>query len=400
MTTRKTRKRGNGEGTVYEDKARSRPDRRVWRISVSLPDGRRRSERYVGPKREALKVRDRLQTEAEATGTGPRAPRGARRAWTVGTWLSYWQTSVIGARKGRHGTGISRKTLNREAWAAAEIQRALGSRSLRTLTSEDVEEFLGQRAAGIGVERRPWSAGSCQDVKNLLARALDVAINRGHAPAPNKARYAAIPGHARLAEEQFSLMPAEARELYRAARADGSAAALVIAFELTTGMRPGEVRRLHWGHVDLEQATARIIRAHAKTPSSVRTVSLAPPALAVLRQAASAAELRRRDPAAHVFPGMLRSPCVTERALIEKLNELCLELGITVDPDEPRAPHPHEMRHTFASLLADRGITTRILAGILGDQPETVDRTYTHNLKTVQGEAEAVDVSALFGEAS
>ena len=88
---------------MYEDRERSRPEARVWRVVVVGPDGRRRSERVRGSKREAFDVRDRLRTEAAATVTAsglPRPPRGGR-TWTVETWLEYWKMHGRG-RPGGH----------------------------------------------------------------------------------------------------------------------------------------------------------------------------------------------------------------------------------------------------------------------------------------------------------
>ena len=401
MTAPRGSKRANGEGTVYLDKARSKPGAKVWRAVVVGPDGRRRSERVTGSKADGFALRDRLRREVEATGTGPRRPPGGRQAWTVGTWLAYWRESVAGGRKGRHGTGLSKKTLGREAWGAGEITKELGSHSLRTLAAEDVEQFLAARARGIGCERRPWSEASCRDVRNLLARALDEAIERGHAPAPNKARAVKhMPAHAAPAEERFSLSAVEAQSLYHAARRRGDGPSLVVALQLATGLRPGEAMSLQWGRVDLSGAhTLRIDKAHAKTPNSIRTLHLPGPALVVLRDALRSVELRARDPLSYVFPGALRAAHVTERALIETLEDLCSDLAITVDTDTPRPPHPHEMRHTFASLLLDQDVPPQKVAGILGDDLATVLRTYAHRIRPVAGESEAVHVAALFGAA-
>ena len=292
------------------------------------PRGARRTERVKGTKR------DGHRHVGPSTGRGRGDRVGRRRAAgrppgvvTVGTWMDHWAVHVVGARKGRHGDGLSASSKRREAWAIGEIKKALGDRSLRTLTSEDVETFLGQRAVGIGCERRPWTQDSCKDVKNLLARALDAAINRGHTSAPNKARDAGIPGTAALPEKRDALDKADARALYRAARADGSPASLVLALQLTTGLRPGEAFGLQWGRVDMDEHTLRIARA--KTPTGRRTLHLSDAAMAVLVEARRAAELRSRDPEAFVFPG-IRSPHVTEYALIAKLEALCTAEAITI----------------------------------------------------------------------
>jgi integrase len=396
---RKSRtKAANGAGTVYRDKSRRGPNGEdVYRVVVTMPDGRRRSERVVTDKRTVALARARVMAaEAATSTTGPaRPPTGGRRAWTVGTWLAYWRETVVGNRKGRHGTGLSAASKRREAWSAAEITRALGERNLRALTPEDVETFLAARAHGIDVERRAWSAASCRDVRNLLARAYDEAIRRGHAPAPNPADVAE-PGHARAAELRHALSAEECQRLFKAARANGTPAALVVALALTTGMRPGEAYGLQWGRVDMDARTLRIDKA--KTPTGKRVLHLSAPALGVIREAAKLAGLNQRNAEAYVFPGIARSPHVTERNLIDTLKALCAEVGITVGAEE-RAPHPHELRHTFTSHLLDADVTPQKVAAILGDKIETVLRVYAHKIKPVAGEAEAVHINALYGAA-
>ena len=187
--------RANGDGSVSKDKQRSRPDADVWRVEYG-PRGNRRTERVRGSKRDALNVLAQLRNEAKTTGLNGAAPRGGRKAWTVGTWVDYWKANIVGARDGRHGDGLSASSLRREAWAIGEIHKALGDKSLRTLTVEDVTDFLNDRAAGIGCERRPWKQASCRDVKNLLGAGLRfrdqswlrLGAEQGQARGPTRAR--------------------------------------------------------------------------------------------------------------------------------------------------------------------------------------------------------------------
>ena len=62
-------------------------------------------------------------------------------------------------------------------------------------------------------------------------------------------------------------------------------------------------------------------------------------------------------------------------------------------------PHPHELRHTYASLLLDQDVSPQKVADILGDKVETVLRVYRHRIRQVAGGTEAVHVAALYGEA-
>ena len=388
-------KAANGAGGISRDKQRSRPGAAVWRVTITRPDGRRRAVRVAGTQRDAMAKRDELQREAAATGLGN--VRRSGEAWTVGAWLDYWLARVVGGRQGRQGHGtLSASSKRREAWATAEIRKALGGISLHRLTAEHVEQFLAERAEGIGVERRAWSAASCRDVRNLLARALDEAIERGHAPAPNKARTVKhMPSAARRAEARYALTQHEAGRLLRAAMHEGSAPSLVIAVQLATGMRPGEVMALRWADVDLDAATLSV--RQAKTPTGVRDMHLAPQAVAALRRAAM---LGPRSASSCVFPAP-KAVHVTERALIATLTALCEAEGITVDEAEPRVPHPHELRHTWATLMLSRdGANPARIAAMLGDKLETVLRVYHHVLAGTRGEREVDEVAAIFATAN
>lgn len=397
------RKRANGQGTVYRDKARSRPGADVWRIAVYPPGSDKPvTERFRGVKSDALDRCADMKRELSATGMGRTGPRRVgRQAWTVGLWMDYWHTTGVGKRKGVHGTGMAPKSLNRERWAVGEITRALGDIPLRTLTTADVSLFLAERAAGIGCERRPWKVASCQNVKNLGARAYDMAIRDGYAPAPNKFRDAAIPEHAADAAPRFALSKANAQRLYHACLADGTTPALVLALQLATGLRPGEARTMQWGRVDLDGRTLRIDRAHAKRPNSIRTLHLADTALVVLRAAAARAELSVRDKDAYVFPGLVRSAYVDDSTLAAKLDALAEAAGVSVNDDDARLPNPHEMRHTFASHLLEAGESSRKVARMLGDTVGVVEKTYAHILSPVAGdEAAAVHVDAMLSVVS
>ena len=404
-TPRRTPNRANGDGSISADKQRSTPTKKVWRVEYG-PVGNRRTERVVGSRAKAADVLSQLREEAKATGLNGAVPHGGRKAWTVGTWVAYWKSNIVGARKGRHGDGLSENSLRREAWAVAEITRALGDKSLRTLKVEDVTDFLNKRAAGIGCQRRAWKHDSCKDVKNLLARALESAINLGYASAPNKAKLAGLPEHAVLAEKRDALSKADARTLYTAARKagqvakDNDVAGLVLALQLTTGLRPREAFTLTWGQVDMDAATLRINRT--KTPGGRRTLQLSGAAMAVLTDARKAAQLSARSPRAYVFPGAVRSPHVHERQLIETLEAICEAEGVRIYPEDedPRYPHPHEMRHTFASHLLSDGALVQRVAAIIGDTVPTVLRTYAHIIDRVQGAQDAHLVDALYGEAS
>ena len=383
-------KAANGDGSMYWDSERG-----VHRCVVVLPDGKRLTRRTKGPTvAEATALLADLKAEAKAF--GPRPLAGTRGSWTVGSWLTYWRANAIGKRKGRHGKGVSKSTLRREDWASDAITKAVGDIPLRQLVPEDVESFLSLRAMGVDVDRKAWSEDACYQVKNFLARSLDEAIERGHRSAPNPARRANVPTHAADPNRRSTLSPEVASRLYDAARSAGKASASVLALMVTTGLRPGEAIRVKWGHVDLDARSLHV--PDAKTDNGIRTVHLSDPALAVMRDRRQAVGLVSRDPGAYVFPGDF-APHVCHYAIVDELARLCEAENIRV-VDFARAPRPHELRHTVASILLDADMSPQAVADMLGDDVATILRTYRHQLRAVAGEAAAAPMAQVFGKAS
>jgi integrase len=86
--------------------------------------------------------------------------------------------------------------------------------------------------------------------------------------------------------------------------------------------------------------------------------------------------------------------------LIDELERIAKAEGVTVDPNEPRAPRPHELRHTVASILIDADVSPQKVADMLGDKVETILRVYRHKLRPVAGDVAALPMAAVYGVAS
>ena len=388
-------KAANGDGSIYEDRARG-----VWRAVVVLPYGRRLSRRTkTGDRNEAVALLASLH--GEAAEHGPRPTPGTRQSWTVSAWFDYWRAVVVADRKGRHGTGLSASSKRREDWLGDDIRAMFGTTPLRQLTAEHVESWLGARAMGVDVRRKAWGVDACTQARNLLARALDEAVGRKHV-ADNVARRAGIPAWANEPDARFAMSEDDAAKVYRAAYQSDKAAAHVVALMLATGLRPGEAIRVQWADIDRGNRTLNIPKA--KTDTGLRTVRLNPTAWAVIGIRLSAIGLGARDGEAYVFPGDL-SPHVSHYTLIDELARICEALGVTVgDDDDPtyqrRVPRPHELRHTVASILIDADVSPQQVADMLGDQIQTILRTYRHKLRPVAGDVAAAPLAAVFGVAS
>lgn len=148
------------------------------------------------------------------------------------------------------------------------------------------------------------------------------------------------------------------------AKHDDQGAANIIRLLLLTGARSGEVRGMRWDQLDLDAGVWTKPGATTKQKTDHR-VPLSAPARQLL------VELRgkARDGAEYVFPGRggegHRSDIKNDWAAV------CEAAGIV----EARI---HDLRHTYASVLASAGLSLPVIGALLGHtQPATTAR-YSH----------------------
>jgi integrase len=174
-------------------------------------------------------------------------------------------------------------------------------------------------------------------------------------------------------KEGRTLTPEQARQLLETLRDHRHEALFVLM--LTTGIRRGEALGLRWEDLDLDGATARIRRAlkreggmlvagEPKTSRSRRVVSLPGPVVDVLcvhlerQRTAGAAMGQRSDGGAFVFTTALGTP-VDPRNLYREFEAVCRAARIG-------HWHPHELRHSAASLMLAQGVPLQVVADVLG----------------------------------
>ncbi|MBF0153663.1 MAG: tyrosine-type recombinase/integrase [Magnetococcales bacterium] len=152
---------------------------------------------------------------------------------------------------------------------------------------------------------------------------------------------------------------------------------------LFTGCRRGEVLKLEWAHVDLEQGCLRL--PDPKTGAKV--VHLGEPAIQLLRN------LPRADGQPYVFPGLVHGkPLVGLHRIWTKIR------------DEAQLPNLriHDLRHGFASIGVMSGMGLPIVGALLGHKTPTVTDRYAHladdPLKMAANSIATTIASALDGE--
>src|SRR5262249_24269071 len=157
---------------------------------------------------------------------------------------------------------------------------------------------------------------------------------------------------------------------------------------LRTGMRLGELLALQWGDLDWRGRYVLVrrglVRGKLTTPKNhqQRRVDLSPQLRAVLRLA------RRRQSAAWAKLGQPRPEWVFCTALGTPFDDCNVRRSFRrmLDKAELHRRGPHQMRHTFASLLTQAGEPITYVSAQLGHRDSAITlRVYAHWLPDTTG---------------
>lgn len=135
----------------------------------------------------------------------------------------------------------------------------------------------------------------------------------------------------------------------------------IIILALNTGMRRNEILSLRWDQVDFESRTMRVIRTKS---GKDRLVPLNSSALAVLE------ERRQKAKGEIVFPSPKGG--ATIKAVRNGFEGACRRAGIL-------GLRFHDLRHTFATRLIQRGADIITVQNLLGHHSVTITQRYTHS---------------------
>jgi integrase len=178
----------------------------------------------------------------------------------------------------------------------------------------------------------------------------------------------------------------------------------IVAVDLATGLRRGELLALAWNNIDLDAATLRVERwleqtkaglgfKPPKTMHGKRTISLPPHAIKVLREhRRQQLELRlqlglgKPDSDALVFANEDGTPMLPNN-MTRRGQDVCISRGL------PQVMF-HALRHTHASALIAAGIDVVKISRRLGHADPTVTlRTYAHLFDKVDTAASAIELA-------
>ena len=371
------RKRKNGEGTV-----RLRKDGR-WegRVVIGYDEKNRPKTKNVLAKTKSECVEKLKQLQEQYA---PPKSDKVKPDMPFGEWMDFWYQNY------------SKPKLRPTTQAGYEnriyqhIIPELGSIPLDQLTQNDLQQFYA----------RLKRSGRLLNAEHYGESLSDTVVRGCHANCRSALERAVLEGLIRVnpavgcklppkkAREMQVLTREEIQRFLIQAKAEGYFELFLL--ELTTGLRRGELLALQWDDLNFENGELKITKqvyrtkenglliSQPKTKSSIRTVSLPPPLLAILK------EYRECVNSRWMFPSPVKEDSPLDPAYIRTRLHLILEHA------QCKQIRFHDLRHTFATVALGSGMDVKTLSATLGhvSAATTLD-IYTHVTGDMQSEAAA-----------
>jgi integrase len=275
------------------------------------------------------------------------------------------------------------------------IKRLIGSRAVPSIEKRDIEKFMHDVASGKtaatrktkprGVSRVRGGRGAATRVVGLLGGIFTYAVDhkmRADNPVSRVRKYAENRRERRLSDEEYTQFGAGLRQ---AEAAMWPPAVACMRFLALTGWRAGEALGLRSRDVDLVRRTAFL--PDSKTGRSMRPLSYA--ACDVLRS------MTRLSDDTLVFPATRGDGVMSG---FKRFSRRIIALS-----GLPREVTPHVLRHSFASLAADLGLSEPTIGALIGHKGHSVTSRYMHGADGVllaAADAVARRTAELMGETS
>ena len=271
----------------------------------------------------------------------------------------------------------------------------LGRLAVVAVTRQDVERFMHAVAAGDTAKTSKTKRGGVSILRGgrgtatrsigllgaIFAYAVDNGI-RSDNPAHRIRKFAENKRERRLSDAEYKAL---GEGLRRAGETVWPSAVACVRFLALTGWRTGEAVGLRWHDVDIVRRTATL--PNSKTGRSVRPLSNA--ACEVLRA------MPRLGESALIFPATRGDGLMLG---FKKFARRIFTLA-----GVPPAVTPHVLRHSFASLAADLGLSEPTIGALIGHKGQTVTSRYMHAADAVllaAADAVAAETMIRMGEDS
>jgi integrase len=352
-------KRMNGEGSIYQRKSDGR-----WFGSIVVtaesgePKRKTVSSKTKDGARQKLK---RLKDEKERHEN--EGLPSIDKMVTVGQLLDRWHKVIVATRREttaiNYGYVIDRHLVG----FVLPEGKTLGSKKLALLTFDDVDTLLEVKCQdGLAPSTRRL-------IRSVLVQAINQAIKwrvvtRNEAAMSTPVTIPRAKGR--------SMTAAQARRFMNALK--DLPLGCLFKLMLVTGVRRGEALGLRWEDVDLKKGVISVRQqiqridgelkaTEVKTEKSRRSINLSKSMVLELK-AHKSAQVKERKSAAlwqdtgYVFTSNVGTP-LDPRNVAKRFSSACSKARIG-------KWHPHELRHTAASLMLANGVPLQVVSEILG----------------------------------
>ncbi len=237
--------------------------------------------------------------------------------------------------------------------AARHIKPALGHLPVKQVSRDDVVQLH------LAMKRTPRRANyTVSTVHAVFNFAEDLGLRpHGSNPAKRSKHYREGKVERFLTEVEIAKAGVGIDAAERAGKI-GPHAAAGLRLALFTGARSGEVTAAQWAPVDRER---KLIRLPDSQPNEPRTIHLSDAALEVLRT------IPRREP--YIIAGAI------DGAPFKNLSRSWI---IAREFAGLRDVRLHDLRHSYASLAAGRGVSLQMIGKLLGHRVPATTQRYAH----------------------
>lgn len=368
---------------------------RRWQLVVEdgHDEAKRRQQRYrsfEGTKPEAERALRKFIEEVESGFVG--AGDDLTTTAYFERWIEHCSTRV----RPRSLTSY------RQLWEL-HLSPHLGKKKLRDLRPMDVQELYAklQRSGRRTKKGGALSANTVLHVHRVLSMALKQAV-RWRLVSVNVADAVEPPRIQRT--EMRTLDRAEVQKLLGAAKNSRLYEPILLA--ISTGMRRGEILGLKWSDIDLEKSRLRVARslqpdrslAEPKTVRSRREISLPATTVGAIRQLkVRQNKLKLKLGSGYADQGFVFANELGAAWVPDSISTLFQSIVRHAELGKLRF---HDLRHTAASLLLEKGTPITTVAQILGHaNTSTTLSVYAHAVKGSSQVAASVMEGILQGAA-
>ena len=346
-----TSRRGNHEGSIYR---RASDQRWVGQLLLGYDGLGRPIRRFVTAKTRS-EVAQKLKQLLRQFDDGLTVPDAGLKLEAL---FERWFEDVL-----RHQVAPSTFS-NYRALTVKHIVPALGKKKISALMVTDVDRLLSSKIdSGL-------STSTVRRIRAVLSQCLDQGIRWG-VVSRNVASHSRAPRETR--KEGRTLSPEQAKQFL--AYLKGHRNEALYAVMLSTGLRRGEALGLMWKDLDRDSGVLQIRRqlkreggtlvtADTKTSRSRRSVNLPPPMLKALLWHERRQETERTALGTSwintdfIFTSAVGTP-IDPRNFYREFTKICRDAGMG-------DWHPHELRHSAASLMLAQGVKLQVVSQVLG----------------------------------